>query len=112
METEVDIRTSNLFFDDKNRLINEIKDISRSFSNYKELTKDIYKKENLIEIDGIQYCNWDDLSLSNGLPSLIVLYGELNKLFPEGNLNVNVFKVPQSRLYVDGTSFNICSSIS
>jgi lantibiotic biosynthesis protein len=41
------------------------------------------KEENAIQIDGMVMPQWDDLALANGIPGLCLLYGELDRQFPD-----------------------------
>ncbi|WP_243108602.1 lanthionine synthetase C family protein [Clostridium rectalis] len=57
-------------------------------SDYNKILGCVTKEENYIEIDGEKISRFNELSLSEGIPSLCILYGELNELYPEDGWDV------------------------
>lgn len=51
--------------------------------NPQEVKKNVNVPENVLEIEGTEFIPWGDLSMSHGYPGLCLLFGEMDKNFPE-----------------------------
>ena len=60
-----------------------VESISKKLTDY-DFVKNIIK-DNKIIIDEVEINYFNELSLSHGIPSLCMLYGELNEIYPTIN---------------------------
>lgn len=60
-----------------------IHDIARKLSDFEYLQEIVYNSDNYIQFEGKVLNPFDQLYLSNGLPSLCVLFGELSEHYPD-----------------------------
>ncbi|WP_284680142.1 hypothetical protein [Aceticella autotrophica] len=65
-----------------NKLDKIVKNIADKLSDYQYLKRIVYNRNNYIKIERNVINPFNELMLSNGLPSLCVLYGELNEQYP------------------------------
>lgn len=63
-------------------------DIAIKLYDYNKVLEAARDGNNYIEIDGKKMNRFDELSLSDGIPSLCILYGELNEQYPEDGWDI------------------------
>lgn len=68
----------------KNKGIEKIiKDTAIKLLDYDKVILSSKEEKYYLEVDGDKFNIYDELTLSDGLPSLCILYGELNEQYPE-----------------------------
>ena len=60
-----------------------VKKIAKELTNYEKIIEVVNRKENWRKIFDYELIAWSDLTLSQGIPGLCILYGELSQQFPE-----------------------------
>lgn len=60
-----------------------VKRIAKELADYERIIEVANKKENRRKIFDFELTAWSDLTLSQGIPGLCMLYGELSEHFPE-----------------------------
>lgn len=68
--------------ENKEKVINIIRNIASKMKDPEHVKQICSEERNHIILNDKSINQWDELSLINGYPSLCILFGELNKLFP------------------------------
>ncbi|WBL49589.1 lanthionine synthetase C family protein [Clostridium estertheticum] len=72
----------------KKNIDNLVKNIAQKLKDFDYVEKVINKKSNYRNINGLKINPYDEMALSSGLPSLCMLYGEMNEQYPKEDWDI------------------------